>query len=97
MIQRAVADPTNPRTIPRAVVWAGTLGFVGFMAYRRFDAHQKTYDRSHTLSVQLPTENLPMQSQVSKTVAESSPLVMKAAKYHTLRRKGLGMDHDEKS
>lgn len=95
MIQRAVADPTNPRTIPRAVVWAGTAGFVGFMAYRRFDAHQKTYDRSRILAVQLPPETLPMQSQVSKTVAEGSPLVMKAAKYHTLRGEGLGMDDSE--
>jgi hypothetical protein len=96
VIQRAVADPTNPRSIPRAVVWAGTAGFVGFMAYRRFNAHQVTFDRSRILAVELPPESLPMQSEVSKTVAESSPLVMKAAKYHTLRGEGLGMDHDEK-
>lgn len=91
MIQRAVADPTNPRTIPRAAVWAGTAGFVGYMVYRRLDAHEKTYDRTNILAMKsIP----PMQSHVSKTVADGS-LVMKAAKYDTLRDEGLGVDHGE--
>lgn len=94
VIQRAVVDPSNPRAIPRAAVWAGTAGFVGFMAYRRLDAHEKTEDRKSILAVKSP-EIPPMQSQVSKTVAESSPIVMNAGRYDKLRDEGLGVDHGE--
>ncbi len=60
------------------------------MAYRRLDAHEKTEDRKSILAVKSP-EIPPMQSQVSKTVAESSPIVMNAGRYDKLRDEGLGV------
>jgi hypothetical protein len=97
VIQKAVADPSNPRTIPRAAVWAGAASFVGFMAYRRMDAFDKTDDRKRRKRIIMTQQAppAPMQSEVSKTVAENTPIVMNADKYDKLRNEGLGVDHGE--
>ena len=83
----AVANPDNPRSIPRAAVWIGAAGIVGVFAMKR------TSQASDNRKV-IQDSPVPQASELSKTVSDHMPIVMNAGKYQTLRKKGLGVHED---
>lgn len=92
LVKDAVANPNDPRTFPRAAVIAGAGAFFGYMTYKTFlyKEHQ-IEERNQVIREEVP----PRPSEVSKTVAENAPITMNAKRYETLRKEGLGVDHNE--
>ena len=89
-IADAMANPKNPRTIPRAAVWIGTAAIVSFFGMRLMDKAASADNKN------IIQENPPPQaSTITKRASETLPIVMNADKYKTLHKKGLGVKEEE--
>jgi len=95
-VGEAVGSMKDPRTSPRAAVFAGVGGLLGYMVLRKGTKAEKAADdRHHVIKEEVP----PRPSEPVKKVAENVPIAMNARKYDTLTGKGLGVDSskDKKS
>jgi hypothetical protein len=92
VVKDAVANPKDPRTFPRAAVLVGAGTFFGYMTYKKFIYKEHHIDdRKNVINKEVP----PRPSEVSKAVAENAPIAINANRYETLRKEGLGVDHEE--
>ena len=92
VIKDAVANPSNPRTLPRAVVLASAGAFFGYMTYKTFTYREHHFDeRKNVINVNVP----PRPSGVVKAVADNAPIAMNAQRYASLRKGGLGVDEED--
>jgi len=92
IVKDTVGDWSNPRTVPRAAVLAGAGALFAYMTYKKaiYQEHEID-DRKNVINEQVP----PKPTEVTKSVADNMPNVMNAQRYDSLRKEGLGVEHEE--
>lgn len=89
---KAAFNINDPRTFPRAAVWATTAGLFVYFTYKTYTYRSHHFNERRNVINQGAAER-PV--AVTKRVFEKAPIVLNAKKYKTLRHEGLGVDHEE--
>lgn len=92
-VKLAMLNPNDPRTFPRFIVSSTVVTFftlmtVNFLLYRK--DHFKVEHKNDPFAAHL-TER---PTRVTKVLSQG-PIVVNAKRYGTLKKEGLGVDHDE--
>lgn len=94
---KQAVDPKDARSFPRALVWAGVAGLVGFGAYRAMSYSEATAsDRRKVVKEEAPSGG--SSSSMVRTVSQKAPIVFNdREQYATLGKKGLGVPEGGKT
>jgi hypothetical protein len=92
LLRDTVLNFRDPRTIPRAFVLSTAAAFYGYMTYRKMKFGSVIVeDRKQVINTNIP----PRSTEVVRAVGDRPPIAIYARKYHTLRKRGLGVDEEE--
>jgi len=91
-LAKAAFNIRDPRTYPRAAVWATTVSLFVYFSYKTYTYRSYHFDERRNVINKSGAER---PTTVVKAVFENGPIVLNSKRYNTLRHEGLGVDHEE--